>query len=163
MTIGDFKLTPQNHFLAMEYYGLILNRTFLILLTNSKLVGIKVNGLVSVETGNPSYDILQLHIDDDLHNPHAYIKWKYIKRAQDVDLFSMDFFEIDRANFVIDKHDLVKVEYDKRKKWGMGYYPHDGKVSITQRGHPKREFIILGAQSGQAICDNLRLYGNIAR
>jgi len=33
----------------------------------------------------------------------------------------------------------------------MGYYPHDGKVYVTTNNNKKKEFIILGAQSGEAI------------
>lgn len=50
MKFEDFELKDNNHFVAMQYYGLILNRTFLVLLTNDLLIGIKVNGLVSVES-----------------------------------------------------------------------------------------------------------------
>ena len=51
MKFKDFALKSDNHFVAMQYYGLILNRTFLVILTNNELIGIKVNGLVSVESG----------------------------------------------------------------------------------------------------------------
>lgn len=161
MTINDFKFTDENHFVAMEYYRLILNRTFMIVLTREKIIGIKVNGLVGVKTGNPTYDILHLHIDGDLQNPHAYINPKYIKRMSDIDLLSGDLTKVDRANFVINRSDVTAVEYDKSKKWGMGYYPHDGKVYVTQRDRSKREFIILGSQSGAAVRDRLKVIPNV--
>lgn len=41
------------------------------------------------------------------------------------------------------------------ENWGMGYYPHDGKVYIKTKDFRKREFIILGAQSGQSVKDSL--------
>ncbi len=53
MTITEFEFTPDNHFVAMEYYGLVLNRTFLVLITDQELIGIKVHGLVGVETARP--------------------------------------------------------------------------------------------------------------
>jgi len=49
--------------------------------------------------------------------------------------------------------DITRCEYDKTKKWGMGYYPHDGKVYVETRNSNEREFIILGNQSGQSIRD----------
>lgn len=33
----------------------------------------------------------------------------------------------------------------------MGSYPHDGKVHVKTQAGKKREFIILGNQSGEAI------------
>jgi hypothetical protein len=44
MTLQEFGLREENHFVAMEYYRLIMNRTFLVLLTPEYLVGLKVNG-----------------------------------------------------------------------------------------------------------------------
>ncbi len=35
----------------------------------------------------------------------------------------------------------------------MGYYPHDGRVTIETFENKKREFIILGNQSGQDIAN----------
>jgi hypothetical protein len=53
MKIGDFEFTDKNHFVAMEYYWLILNRTFLILLMEDQLIGIKVHGPIGVESSDP--------------------------------------------------------------------------------------------------------------
>lgn len=33
----------------------------------------------------------------------------------------------------------------------MGYYPHDGKVYVKTYDGKKKEFIILGSQSGEEI------------
>lgn len=51
MKFKDFVLKEGNHFVAMEYYNLILNRTYLCLLTEDYLIGLKVNGIVGVEGG----------------------------------------------------------------------------------------------------------------
>ena len=51
MKFRDFEFKSDNHFFAMQYYGLVLNRTFLVIMTSDLLIGIKVNGLVSVESG----------------------------------------------------------------------------------------------------------------
>ncbi|HJY06951.1 MAG TPA: hypothetical protein VJ323_11600 [Bryobacteraceae bacterium] len=53
--------------------------------------------------------------------------------------------------------EITSVAYNPRKKWGMGYYPHDGRV-IVQTLKRQREFIILGNQSGQQIAQRLREY-----
>ncbi len=151
MKITDFKFTPENHFVAMEYYWLIMNRTFLILITEKELIGIKVHGPISVESTDHLVNLLPLTIDGDLQNPYSYISTKYIDRIKDVELESTQFLKINRSNFRINRTDIVDVSYDKTKKWGMGYYPHDGKVYVKTRDYHKREFIILGTQSGENI------------
>jgi len=75
----------------MEYYWLILNRTFLILLTDTKLIGIKVNGPIGAQSSDPIVNLLPLAIDGDLQNPNSYINMKYIERIKDVDLLSESF------------------------------------------------------------------------
>ncbi len=151
MKISEFEFRPDNHFVAMEYYWLILNRTFLILITDNDLIGIKVHGLIGVESHDPLVNSLPLAIDGDLQNPYSYISMKYIDRIKDTDLRSSDFLKLDSSNFRMNRSDIIETTYDKQKKWGMGYYPHDGKVYIKTRDNMRREFIILGSQSGQAI------------
>jgi hypothetical protein len=156
MKISEFEFTPDNHFVAMEYCWLILNRTFLILITDKDLIGIKVHGLIGTENHDPLVNLLPLTINGDLQNPYSYMSMKYIERIKDIELKSNGFLKINSSNFIINKSDIIETTYDKRKKWGMGHYPHDGKVYIRTRDDKKREFIILGSQSGQEIKNRLR-------
>lgn len=151
MKIAEFTFTPENHFVAMEYYWVILNRTFLILITDKELIGIKVHGLVGVESADPTVNLLPLAINGDLQNPYSYISTKYIDRIKDTDIRSPEFLKVNNSNFRINKSDIIDIVHDKSKKWGMGYYPHDGKIYIKTKDYKKREFIILGSQSGQDI------------
>lgn len=151
MRITEFEFTPDNHFVAMEYYRLIFNRTFLILITEKDLIGIKVRGFVGVESHDPLVSLLPLSIDGDLQNPYSYMSMKYLERNMNTDLRSNDFFKINSANFKINRSDIIDATYDKTKKWGMGYYSHDGKVYVRTKDYKKREFIILGSQSGEHI------------
>jgi hypothetical protein len=148
MKIEEFEFARENHFVAMEYYGLILNRTFLVLIGRDHLIGIKVHGLVGVESYSLDGLLIPLHVHGDLLNPYAYMSPKYLKRIQNVELFSDSFLKVNSANFIIKRGDVSSARYDPRKKWGMGHYPHDGKVYITNKKGEKREFIILGSQSG---------------
>jgi hypothetical protein len=43
MRISEFEFRPDNNFVAIEYYWLILNRTFLILISDKELIGITVS------------------------------------------------------------------------------------------------------------------------
>lgn len=154
MKFKDFELNNDNHFIAMQYYGLILNRTYLVLMTNDRIIGLKVNGLVSVDGGG---NILAkelsktMTVKGDLQNPYSYVKSKYINRLQDLELVDSEIVEQDRSNFVIKRAYIINAYYDPRKKWGMGYYPHDGKVYVETNDGKKKELIVLGSQSGHRI------------
>ena len=154
MTLKDFQLHYNNHFVAMEYYWLILNRTFLVLITNEYLIGVQANGLVSIETAHdPLLNIMtgSLAVKGDLNNPHSYIKSKYLGKIENEDLTGSGFLLKNKNNFRISRKEIKRVEYDSSKKWGMAYYPHDGKVYVETYDDKKREFIILGNQSGSHI------------
>jgi len=87
----------------------------------------------------------------DLQNPYSYVKSKYIDRVKDCDLSDGSILTQNKSNFVINRADIRNAYYDPKKKWGMGYYPHDGKVYIETFGKGKKELIILGNQSGHKI------------
>lgn len=137
----------------MEYYGLILNRTFLILLTKQSMIGVVANGIVSSKRHADPLTWLITHklmIHGNLNNHLSYLSDRYLKRVKNLDLQSEGFLEANRFNFRVYYDDISNIKYDSRKKWGMGGYPHDGKIYITING-TKREFIILGNQSGEKI------------
>jgi len=156
MIFKDLKLNDYNHFVAMQYYGLILNRTYLVVLTNDLIIGIKVNGLISVESGG---NIIAKELSNamavkgDLQDPYSYIKSKYIDKVQNCELLDGSILNHDKANFVIQRKDIKTAYYDDKKKWGMGYYPHDGKVYVVTNDGKKKEFIMLGNQSGHKVAN----------
>lgn len=154
MTITEFLAAERNHFVAMEYYWLMLNRTFLILLTDDALVSLKVNGAVSVEGGRDAItrEITRaMSVKGDLTNPYSYIKSSYAAKYENANVSGESILSLDKSNFTIPYKDIVDVSFDKSKKWGMGPYPHDGKVFVTTKDGSKREFIILASQSGESI------------
>ena len=156
MTLKDFGLKEGNHFVAMEYYGLILNRTFLILLTKDSLIGLQGNGIISAEAAGRGLStslVNLMAVRGDLSNPYSYLKDKYIHAIENEDLLDGSILKKNKTNFIIPRKDITGVKYDARKKWGMGNYPHDGKVYVSTAGGKKREFIILGNQSGQQIAN----------
>lgn len=154
MKLKEFELREGNHFIAMEYYGLILNRTFLVLITEKELIGLKVNGIVTVEAkgGDPLTQKItnSLAITDNLENPYSYAKSTFLDRLSEKDIYSTEILKDSSANFKIPLSEIIEVRYDKKKKWGMGPYPHDGKVYVKTK-KKKKEFIIMGKQSGKKI------------
>jgi hypothetical protein len=158
MTLKDFTLTEDNHFIAMEYYALILNRTFLVLLTKEYLIGIQGNGMIGVEAGENELTraiTRTLAVRGDLTNPYSYLKSKYLDAITHANLLDGSIVAINKTNFLIPRSDIRNTSYNPGKKWGMGYYPHDGRVYIETTRHKKREFIILGNQSGKLIADHI--------
>ena len=94
-----------------------------------------------------------LAVKGDLTNPYSYLKNKYLFEIESYNLLYESILLANKINFRINRNDIKNVYYDARKKWGMGYYPHDGKVYVETKDNKKREFIILGEQSGQNIAD----------
>ena len=142
MTFKAFELSYRNHFVAMEYYYLVFNRTFLVLLTRDYLIGIQGNGLIST-----------LSIQGNLDNPSAYILSSYLDKMNDVELLDGSIIKANKVNFMIKKADIKNVYHNPEKKYGMGPYPHDGRVIVETIDNKKREFIILGNQYGQDVVD----------
>lgn len=158
MRLDDIQLSDGNHFVAMEYYAAIMNRTFLVLITEESINGIVVRGVVaSNDRGDPLTRLItgKLSPDGDLTNPNAYIDEKYRKQYNDIDLTSADMLKVHKANFRVALSEISGVSYDPSKKRGMGPYPHDGRVCIGYGGS-EREFIILGNQSGEKIASSIR-------
>jgi hypothetical protein len=132
-------------FVAMEYYALILNRTFLVTVTDDELTAVVCRGLTSSSGNDPLARLLStpIAVRGDLNDSRSYVDEHRLRRSNG-------------ANFSLKLTDVRNVRYDKRKKWGMGEYPHDGKVYVDN-GDGEREFIILGNQSGEAIAARLGL------
>jgi hypothetical protein len=131
-------------FVAMEYYAIVLNRTFLIRVGDSEITGSVCRGLTAVAGGG---DLLtreingRLSVPGNLADPTSYVDQATLSKTHG-------------ANFVISLSKVKSVAYDPRKKWGMGPYPHDGRVTIVT-AEKKREFIILGTQDGSEIAARL--------
>ena len=132
-------------FIAMEYYAIMLNRTYFLRVDDQKIVGSVCRGLTSVVGGGDPITreiTSRLAIHGNLADPATYVDEATLSRRH-------------RANFSISLSKIRSVTYDPRKKWGMGYYPHDGRVIIVSQ-EQRREFIVLGEQSGSNIASRLR-------
>ncbi len=146
-------------FTAMEYVGGIGNRILKVWVTDSLIFAAKVKGMTS-ETTFSQIDNTELVIPrykrDD---PNSYINEKRILSYHDIDFSKLTpkvFLEIDSKNFVIRKIDIKEAYHNPKKKWGMGRYPHNGRiviVSIPSEFNRKktREFILVGNQDERPI------------
>jgi hypothetical protein len=154
MKISEFDFREGNHFVVMEYYWLVMNRTFLVVLVDGFMIGLKANGLIGATSGGDPATNIIAHVlanNGDLTNPYSYINSRYINEVEKDDLFGENILKLHPSNFRISRKDVTDVQYRSDKKWGMGSYPHDGTVTVSIKNHSKREFIVLGNQSGENI------------
>jgi hypothetical protein len=130
-------------FIAMQYYGLILNRTYVLTVNGARLNGKVCRGITAIEGGDAltRYITSQLAVHGDLNSPASYIDPNKLSKPH-------------RADFSIALSDISSVEYTAKKKWGMGHYPHDGRVFVYT-AKKKYDFIILGTQPGKDIASRL--------
>lgn len=131
------------HFVAMQYYGLILNRTYLVAVDESCIEGKVCRRLTAVEAGGglTRYITGQLAVHGDLNDPYSYMSDQKLARPHN-------------ADFSLSHSEITGITYNPKKKWGMGPYPHDGRITIsTVNG--QRELIILGTQPGKEIAERI--------
>lgn len=135
-------------FLAMEYYGLMMNRTFAISATKSMVCGAKMFGVV----GSPRSG-LGMYLWRD---PRNFIDRKTQEKYRGVSPESAEFLSVNKDNFQINCADVVGIAFSGKKKLSMGGIPHSGTLTLETKGHKPREFILLGDQDGADIELKLR-------
>jgi hypothetical protein len=127
-------------FAAMEYYALILNRTYKVFVTDRMLCGGKVRGLVSNSPGV-----------SQMVDQAQWVQTSSAKIYDRLDVTSRDFLAWNSANFQIPWSDIARIEYRPDRKCGMGSVPHSGRLNIALRSGRTRELILLGAQDGEVL------------
>ena len=128
-------MTQFTGFMAMEYYWLIMNRTFIVFLSADGLYGWKVHGVVSALTPRYFERYVEKLRDPDLMNDSDRIK----------ELAS------DHGGFFIPRESITSAEFIRKRKWGMGGVAHSGIVNVKLSDGGLREFILLGDVNGLQI------------
>ncbi|HKG95774.1 MAG TPA: hypothetical protein VKA84_27940 [Gemmatimonadaceae bacterium] len=133
-------------FVALEYYTLVLNRTYKIFVTDQLLCGAIVRGWLAapIFPGGEWYD------------PEFYARERLLRRYEGVDVSAEAFLAPNLWNFQLPRAALADVEFDARPKWGMGTVPYSGRIRLHFHGGGSRELILLGLQDGPGIRDRLR-------
>lgn len=131
--------TKLSGFVAMEYYALILNRTYVVFVAPDGLYGWKVRGPVA--TWNPLYFQRYAAVLNDpklMHNHDAIEKLANF-----------------RGGFIIPRAEVASAEMIYKAKWGMGGVPHAGRIRLRLVSGRDREFILLGSVSLQRIQEEI--------
>jgi hypothetical protein len=128
-------------FVAMEYYALMLNRTYKVFVADRMLCGANVRGLVA---SPPSASSEMIGAD----------YWAGTLAAtlyETMDVTEPRFLRMGWANFQIPYRAIARVEVNTRPKWGMGNVPYSGRIILWLRSGRTRELILLGEQDAAAI------------
>jgi hypothetical protein len=131
----DERVPPLSGFVAMEYYALILNRTFVVFISPEGLYGWKAEGVVTAS--RTMY--FQLYAEM-LKDPALMRNREAVRRLSNL-----------KGGFFIPRSDIVSVDVIHRHKWGMGGIPHSGRIKIRLSSGKAREFILLGSVSLESI------------
>lgn len=133
--------TPMSGFIAMEYYGLFLNRTYVVFIAPDGLHGWKIAGITDGSSPMFFAPYEQTLKDDDLMtNLDAVRKFEQLK-----------------GGFFIPREQIASAEPNYKKKSGMGAIPHSGCVRVQLTSGQSREFILLGSVDVDAIQKSIML------
>lgn len=125
-------------FIAMEYYGLILNRTYFIAAARESISGLKVGGLVV----NPPM------ARQELFNPRHYLGHADLNLFHGLLSQSRTELRSDHAHFNYPWSSVAGLSFNDKPKWGMGNVPYSGRLFVALTNGRQREFILLGRQNG---------------
>jgi hypothetical protein len=131
--------TSTSGFVAMEYYALILNRTYVVFVIPEGLYGWKAQGIVSAASPRFYEPYQEMLTDPELLGDRGAIE----------DLSRL------KGGFFTPRAQIATVEATDKSKWGMGGIPHSGRILLGLTDGTKREFILLGSVSPEAIRDSI--------
>ncbi|MEP6715822.1 MAG: hypothetical protein ABJC09_09610 [Terriglobia bacterium] len=119
----------------MQYFALVLNRSFLVFITDEGLQGWKFAGPVTAQYPE-FYKPIEELLDDPEMSPG-----------------SAAFNELMRGpnTFVIPYGEIRSVDFAGKTKWGMGRILHSGILTLGLPEGGNREFVLLGAAYGEGI------------
>ena len=129
----------------MQYYWLMLNRTFEVFVTRSMICGARVRGAIASPEGT----------EPQQHDPQQYVNARLRRRYDSVNLEAPAFLALDRANFQLTRSNISSIKFFPRK-WGMGAVPYSGRLVLTDLSGSKCELILLGTQDAGFIAARLQ-------
>ncbi|MBZ5590806.1 MAG: hypothetical protein LAP39_01115 [Acidobacteriia bacterium] len=124
-------------FVGMEYFALILNRSFLVFITEDGLRSWQFRGVVS-SLEPLFYEPVEVLLDDPDMTPGAPAFEELMQQ---------------RRTLFVPYTEIRSVEFVNRQKWGMGPISHAGRLRVQFRKRRTREFILLGNANGNLIRD----------
>jgi hypothetical protein len=144
-------------FIAMEYRGMS-NLIYKVYIMKDRLVGVKVNGYISVQNSMSIGYVVPKHL---LNDPNAYASEEFEYKYRSVNLGDDTVLSMDDENFILLKSQIKSIEHSKKKKFGIGYYPYSGRIIIETEITPatkrkERDLILVGNQDWEKILRQLK-------
>lgn len=116
-------------FVALEYYWLVMNRTYLIFIAPEGLYGWQAQGPFAASSRTYFEPYRRMLGDEEFMRDRIAIK----KLSQL------------RGGFFLARSEIVSIASDDRYEWGIAGIPHTGRIHVRLNSGESREFIILGA------------------
>jgi hypothetical protein len=136
---SNLEKTPLSGFVAMEYFWLILNRTYVVFIAREGLYGWRAEGPRA--SSDPSYfEPYQEMVDDK----------DFMRDRRAIEKFSRL-----AGGFFLDRSTISSIQVIDRQKWGMGGIPHTGRIRVNLNTGKSREFILLGSVNPDGIRDKI--------
>lgn len=130
---------PMTGFVAMEYYALILNRTYIVFISPEGLYGWKAEGAVDC-----SRALYFAPYEEMLKAPELMTDPEAVRELSKL-----------KGGFFIARNEIAAVEPVYKQKWGMGPIPHSGRIKVRTVSGRSREFVLLGSVDPDAIQQNI--------
>jgi hypothetical protein len=139
-------------FLAMEYYFLILNRTYEVTIDKNGVHGAVVSQLMS--SVNP-----KIASATESGNAYDLVPQSYVIKSRKFVAGGEEYLKQSRSNFSFNSDSVLSISYDPSNKWGMGPVPHTGKLYVTVKSNVTRELIVLGNPNITELLNGIELAG----
>ncbi len=134
----------------MEYYGGILNRSFIVLVSDSLIFGGKVRGAIAA-------GVSRGYSSEKLDDPYFYANPKLLESYLEVADIQPNLLDVNHVNFIIKRSDISEITYTPEKKWGMGDVVHTGRVFIKLKKGKQKELILLGKPDVVDVKEKLKI------
>ena len=135
----------------MEYYLLILNRSFDITITTETLSGALVRGVMA--SHGPAF-AAGVGAARETGRAEVLFHRDAVASAREHEPGSPGYLALHRANFSVPRSVVLGLRFDPRKKWGMGLVPHSGRIHLSMRDGTNREFILLAEHDGSRLVND---------
>ncbi|HEX8713227.1 MAG TPA: hypothetical protein VF730_15205 [Terracidiphilus sp.] len=135
----DLTEPPLSGFVAVEYYWLVMNRTYLVFIAPEGLYGWLAQGPFAVSSRSYFEPYRRMLADEEFMRDRIAIK---------------KLSEL-RGGFFLDRSEIASIASDARYEWGLAGIPHTGRIHLRLISGERREFIILGAAQPDRVRDKI--------
>ena len=132
-------------FVALEYYALVLNRVWMLLITSNSFVAVNAGGPIAAP----------LVLSETWYDPLSYVSDRRMRRYEFLAAQSDDVLRVSRANWKCGLSELSDSSFQAAWKWGMGTVPYSGRLFVAAGGR-RHDFVLVGDQNGSEIENSLR-------